>query len=181
VDVLDGLGLERAAFAGISFGGGILLDLAAYAPERISGAVLIVPAGIASVSSPQLLLHLFAPWSLYRFIPSRNRLIRVLRPLMSEFEEPVLEFFDTIIRHVNWIQIPPGPFTIEDLKCFAAPTLLFLAKEDIFVPFDQAYIWSKEIIPNLTAIEILDGPHIPTRKLLTNINEKIQRFLAESR
>lgn len=179
VDVLDGLGLERAVFAGISFGGGILLDLAAYAPERISGAVLIVPAGIASASSPQLLLHLFAPWSLYRFIPSRNRLIRVLRPLMSEFEEPVLEFFDTIIRHVNWIQIPPGPFTIEDLKCFAAPTLLFLSKEDIFVPFDQAYIWSKQIIPNLTAIEILDGPHIPTRKMLAYISERIQGFLAE--
>ncbi|MEK6576067.1 MAG: alpha/beta fold hydrolase, partial [Nitrospirota bacterium] len=33
-DILDGLGLERAAFTGISFGGGILLDLAAYAPER---------------------------------------------------------------------------------------------------------------------------------------------------
>lgn len=178
-DVLDGLGLERAAFAGISFGGGILLDLAAYAPERIAGAVLIVPAGIANASSPQLLLHLFAPWSLYRFIPSRNRLIRVLRPLMNEFEEPVLEFFDTIIRHVNWIQIPPGPFTIKDLKRFAAPTLLFLAKEDIFVPFDQAYVWSKQIIPNLTAIEILDGPHIPTRKMLAYINERILGFLAE--
>lgn len=179
-DVLDGLGLERAAFAGISFGGGILLDLAAYAPERISRAVLIVPAGIATASSPHLLIHLFAPWSLYRLIPSRNRLIRVIRPIMSEFEEPVLEFFDTIIHHVNWIQIPPGPFTIEDLKHFAAPTLLFLARDDIFVPFDQAYIWSKQIIPNLTTIEILDGPHIPTRKMLTYINERIQGFLNES-
>lgn len=178
-DVLNGLGLRRAAFAGISFGGGILLDLAAYAPQRISKAALIVPAGIANASSTQLLLKLFIPWSQYTVMPSRDRLIQVLRPIMSEFEESVLEFFDTIIRHVNWIQIPPGPFSIENLKCFTSPTLLFLAKEDVFVPFDQAYIWSKEIIPNLTVLETLDGPHIPTRKMLAYINERIQGFLAE--
>lgn len=179
VDILDGLELERAAFTGISFGGGILLDLAAYAPERISKAALIVPAGIANASSPQLLLQLYIPWSQYTVMPSRDRLIQALRPIMSEFEESVLEFFDTIIRHVNWVQIPPGPFTIEDLKRFNAPTILFLAKEDIFVPFDQAYIWSKELIPNLTAIEILDGPHIPSRKMLAYINERIMGFLTE--
>ena len=179
VDVLDGLGLGCAAFAGISFGGGILLDLAAYAPERISKAALIVPAGVVSASSPQIFLKLFIPWAQYRLMPSRDRLVHVLRPLMSEFEEPVLEFFDTIIRHVKWVQMPPGPFTKEALKGLKAPVLIFLAREDIFVPFDQAYIWSKEIIPNLTAIEILDGPHIPTRKMLSYINERIQGFLEE--
>ena len=47
VDVLDALGLERAALAGVCFGGWILMKLAAYAPARVERAVLLTPVGLA--------------------------------------------------------------------------------------------------------------------------------------
>ena len=74
VDVLNGLGLERLPFIGVSFGGGILLDMAAYAPERISRAALMAPAGLTRVPFLGPALKFFIPCLLYRYFPSRERL-----------------------------------------------------------------------------------------------------------
>ena len=46
-DVLDALGLERAAIAGSSLGGWLALKLAATFPERVSSLSLIAPGGLA--------------------------------------------------------------------------------------------------------------------------------------
>ena len=73
--------------AGISFGGAVLLDTAAYAPERIVRSVLVVPAGIVQGNSLPLLFKLFLPDLLYRSFPSWNRLIRVFQPFMAEINK----------------------------------------------------------------------------------------------
>ena len=44
VDLLDNLGIEKSSFIGPSYGAGIILRTAAYAPERISKAVLLMPS-----------------------------------------------------------------------------------------------------------------------------------------
>lgn len=44
-DVMDGLGLDRAAFLGGSYSAGIILRLAAYCPRRITKMALFVPSG----------------------------------------------------------------------------------------------------------------------------------------
>ncbi len=50
-DLLDGLGLERAAVWGMSGGGYLTLRAATTVPERISRAVLVVPAGLVPMGS----------------------------------------------------------------------------------------------------------------------------------
>lgn len=50
VDLLDGLGIERADVVGPSFGAGIILRAAAHAPGRLSSAALVVPVGLATDS-----------------------------------------------------------------------------------------------------------------------------------
>ena len=42
--LLDGLGADRASLVGASFGGGVALDVAALAPERVSSLALLAPA-----------------------------------------------------------------------------------------------------------------------------------------
>lgn len=46
-DLMTGLGLERAALAGISFGGWMALDYATRRPERVTKLALIAPGGLA--------------------------------------------------------------------------------------------------------------------------------------
>jgi pimeloyl-ACP methyl ester carboxylesterase len=75
-DVLDGLGLERPPFVGISYGAGIALRTMGHAPERVSRAALVVPSGIAAGSSRRMLVEVMVPMILYRLRPSRERMLR---------------------------------------------------------------------------------------------------------
>ncbi len=47
--VMDGLGIEKAAVVGNSLGGWLTLELATHFPERVSALVLLAPAGLARV------------------------------------------------------------------------------------------------------------------------------------
>ncbi len=47
--VMDGLGIEKAAVAGNSLGGWLALSLATRIPQRVSALVLLAPAGLARV------------------------------------------------------------------------------------------------------------------------------------
>lgn len=180
VDVLDGLGLEQLPFIGVSFGGGVLLDTAAFAPERISRAALVVPAGITRVPLLQKVIKLFLPCLLYRFFPSRNRLIRAVQPLSAEIDDYSLQVFDATIRHLKLNLVPPGPFDQESLARFTAPTILFLARSDILIPLEAAQRRARKLISNLVALEILEGPHIPSKINRLLNAERIRLFLQAS-
>ena len=52
VDVLDGLKIDRAHFAGTSVGGWMVLRLAIFAPERIKKLVMLSPTGVSRARLP---------------------------------------------------------------------------------------------------------------------------------
>jgi pimeloyl-ACP methyl ester carboxylesterase len=181
VDVLDGLGLKQLPFVGVSFGGGILLDTASYAPERISRAALMAPAGLTPVPFLGTAIKFFIPCLLYRYFPSRERLIGTVRPLTGKTDDYSLQVFDATLRHVKLNVSPPGPFDKASLARFTAPTLLLLAKSDIFIPVEPARRRARELLPSLTAVEVFEGPHIPSKRTWQANAERIRRFLQDNR
>ncbi|MGA9755884.1 MAG: alpha/beta fold hydrolase [Desulfobaccales bacterium] len=180
VDVLNGLGLVRLPFIGVSFGGGILLDTASYAPERISRAALVAPAGLTRVPFLCPTIKFFIPCLLYRYFPSRERLLGTVQPLAGMTDDFSLQVFDATFRYVKLNVAPPGPFDKETLSGFKAPTLLFLAKSDIFIPVEPALRRAKELLPSLTAVEVFEGPHIPSKSTWQSNAERIRMFLTET-
>jgi len=54
IDTMDALGVERATLVGNSFGAAVALRVAAVAPERVAGLVLVSPATRERDPSPQL-------------------------------------------------------------------------------------------------------------------------------
>jgi pimeloyl-ACP methyl ester carboxylesterase len=52
VDVLDGLGIERAHFAGTSVGGWMVLRLGIHSPERVEKIVMLSPTGVSRARLP---------------------------------------------------------------------------------------------------------------------------------
>ncbi|MCK9374742.1 MAG: alpha/beta hydrolase [Syntrophobacterales bacterium] len=181
VDVLNGLGLEQLPFIGVSFGGGILLDTASYAPERISRAALIAPAGLTRVPFLSSAVKFFIPCLLYRYFPSRERLIGAVQPLAGEIDDYSLQVFDATLRNVKLNVAPPGPFDKKTLAGFKAPTLLLLAESDIFIPVESARRRARELLPSLTAVEVSEGPHIPAPPTWKHHAERIGTFLKETR
>jgi pimeloyl-ACP methyl ester carboxylesterase len=180
VDVLNGLGLERLPFVGVSFGGGILLDTASYAPERISRAALMAPAGLTRVPFLGTAIKFFIPCLLYRYFPSRERLIGTVQPLAGEPDDYSLQVFDATLRCIKLNVAPPGPFDKITLAGFTAPTLLLLAKSDIFIPVEPARRRAQELLPSLTAVEVFEGPHIPPKLTWKANAERIRRFFKET-
>ncbi|MFV2197834.1 alpha/beta fold hydrolase [Nocardiopsis sp. LOL_012] len=63
-DVLEGLGVERAAFVGLSLGGWTALDYAVRRPERVERLALLCPAGIGRQTTAKWLPR-FLVWRLF--------------------------------------------------------------------------------------------------------------------
>ncbi|MBW9153497.1 alpha/beta fold hydrolase [Clostridium estertheticum] len=177
IDVLDELGLKSVPFVTSSFSSGLLLQVAAIAPERISKAVLHVPSGIAHGPILPMITKLIIPWLIYMLFPNRNRLISAFAPMMTENNEDFLEFADVMLRTYKMELRGPREVSKKELKDFIAPTFVISAKDDIFFPADRVIPKSKTIFQNLLKIERIDGGHLSSKKTLECVNNKIIEFL----
>jgi pimeloyl-ACP methyl ester carboxylesterase len=179
-DTLDGLGLPQAAFMAGSYGAGILLRAAVYAPERISKAILMIPSGLVSIPLDTMLFGLITPLVLYQLAPSRERLIRILRPMFVDepISETVLETTKAVFKHVNIEPEMPRNVTRAELARFTAPVLVLAAEKDRLFPAPKVVARAKQVFQNLVAAEILPGsPHFIPERLFPALNERIDRFL----
>ncbi len=177
VDVLDGLGLARAPFVGISYGAGLVLRLAGLASERVAGAALVSPAGIAAGPIWPMIRETALPMLVYRARPNRERLLRAARPILTDLEEPYVRQLGLVYRHVKLDRQLPRAATGEELARYESPTLLFSAERDLFFPAARVIPRAREIIPNLEAEALPDDHHVPSKKTLARINDRIAAFL----
>ncbi len=177
VDVLDGLGLGRVPFVGISYGAGLVLRLAGLAPERVAGSALVSPAGIAAGPIWPMIRETALPMLLYRASPNRERLLRAARPILTDPEEPYVRQLGLVYRHVKLDRQLPRAATREELTGYQAPTLLFAAENDPFFPAEKVIPRAREIISNLETETLSDDRHVPSRETFDRINERTTAFL----
>lgn len=162
VDVLDDIGLERAILVGGSFGAGIVLRAAAYAPERIEKAMLFIPSGLVSIPFGTMALGLLAPLVRYRLFGTRKNLESVLRPMFAAtpIDEDVLEATEAVFEHVRIEAEMPRNATRRELARLEARVLVLTAEHDKLFPAEAVVRRAHEVIPNLEAAEVLPGtPH----------------------
>jgi pimeloyl-ACP methyl ester carboxylesterase len=177
-DVLDGLGLESAAFVGGSYGAGIILRLAAFAPSRITKMALFVPSGIVGVPLHSMMWRIGLPFTLYLLFPNQKRLVQAVRWMGDEIEEDVLELVKTVFEQVKVEAEMPRPATKTELLGFHAPTLIVAAEKDAMFPGDAVIQRGREIIPNLVAAECLKGgTHYSSRQDMATIIQRIREFI----
>ncbi len=182
VDVLDGLGLRQPALLGGSYGAGVLLRAAAYAPRRIGRAVLFIPSGLVSIPAGTM-LYLLRRLALYRLAPSPARLERVLWPMFKDepIDAEVLEITRAVFRHVRIEPEMPRNARREELAGLAAPVLVLAAEKDGLFPAGAVVRRAGEVFPNLAAAEVLPGAtHYLPPRCHAYLNERIERFLQET-
>ncbi len=160
--------------------GGIVLDTASYAPERISKAALVAPAGLTRVPFIGAVLKFFIPCLLYRYFPSRERLMGTVQALAGEPDDYSLQVFDATLRHIKLNVTPPGPFDKTSLAGFKAPTLLLLAKSDLFIPVEPARRRAPRTASQPHRGGGVRGPHIPPQSTWQANAERIRIFLKEN-
>lgn len=177
-DALDGLGLRQAPFISSSFGAGIVLRLAAIAPQRITRALFLVPSGIANGPILRMMTDLLLPWVAYLAAPSRSRLLKACAPMMSEEDESFLELVAGILSHVRIRPEGPRLATAEELRGFTAPVRLYAADDDIFFPASRVLPRAHVLFSNLVGAEAFSGRHLPSRTIVRRVNEDALGFFA---
>jgi pimeloyl-ACP methyl ester carboxylesterase len=177
VDLLDGLGLERAHAVGVSFGAAMLLDAAAVAPHRLDRVALIVPAGLARVDLPRVLGRLILPAVLYRLLRIRPLLHLQVSALASQVTDDLLGLFELISRNVMPMRTPPPIFSAAQLRGFRSPTLVYAAHDDLFFRLGAMRRNARRVLPGLVDIAVLPARHIPNEAEQEEINRSIARFL----
>ena len=177
-DLLDGLGLDSAAFVGGSFGAGIILRLAAFAPWRITKMALFVPSGIVAVPLASMLFRITLPYLLYLLFPSPRRLRRAVRWMGSDIDDDLLQLIEAVFQHVRVEAEMPRPATKAELAGCTAPTLVIAAEEDAMFPGRAVTERAREIFANLAVVECLKGAtHLSTQSDMDHVNQRIGEFL----
>ena len=179
-DVLDGLGLRRAPLVGLSYGAGVAIRAMGYAPERVSRAALVSPAAVAAGSIPRVLLEVALPMLLYRLRPTRERLLRAAKPILTDPEDLVVRQLGAIYRHVRLDAGLPRMASEEELRGFGGPVAVFASEKDVFFPARAVLPRARELFPNLIHARCLEGSrHVPSETDLDDVNHDILAFLAD--
>lgn len=170
LDVIDELGFDQINIYAGSFGAGIAIRLATVAPSRINKMVLVVPSGIATESLRDKATLMF-PYLRYKIHSSQENLIKLCSTLMTRFDNDRLELLQAIFKYVKINSNMPRPAKDGELGKLAAPIMVIAAKNDIMFPGSRVIPRAKELFPNLTYSEIIDGLHEPTKENYNHIQK----------
>lgn len=174
-ELMTAAGFGDANLIGWSFGGFVVLKLAAHAPHRIRRAALLVPAGLVAVSLWRGRRLVFARLmaAVTGNVKWRERLLRHMHAPGTTPDPFNFELGLMIIE--NWVyDLRPYPlFRPEQLQGLRAPMLVMAGELDPIFESDAALAAARRVIPNVTAERIdgcghvFDAEHIPTIRART--------------
>lgn len=151
-DVIDSLGFEEMICMGESFGGGILAKLMCISPEKITKAILLVPAGIDNASKSKLIFSMGIPMMMYMVTKKEKWFEKAFSPMTTNGEpidKETLKMIRTSFHNVKVNPNMPSNIEEEDIKNYQAPTLLLAGEKDVLFPGEKVIQRAKEIIPNV--------------------------------
>lgn len=178
-ELMDHFQLSRCAFVGPSYGGGIIMRIAAYMPGLIDCAVLVSPAGISLGSKTRMIKDILLPMVAFKAFSSEAQLDK-LTGIMSGGSMKVRdkEIIGHVFKYVKLEQDMPKITERHELAGYEAPTLVIAGKKDVFLPEQSLNPAAKEIISNLTDFKAYEMGHFPSEEYLIKINEDITAFLS---
>ncbi|WP_226642692.1 alpha/beta fold hydrolase [Mesobacillus subterraneus] len=177
-DLMDYYKVEKSAFLGPSYGGGIILRIAAFMPERIQCAILINPAGISLGSKMKMIKEILVPMISYK-INGSARSLRQIADVMSSKSMKQLDesIIGNIFKHTTLEQDMPKLTTIEELRGYRAPTLVITGTEDVFFPGNKISQKAEGLLGDRLELIKYQMGHFPSAAHLEKIDQDIKIFL----
>ncbi len=159
--VLEGLGVESAAFVGISFGGWLVLKLAALAPRRVRAAALLDTGGLVPFTLRGQALAGFVALR-YMLRPTPENGLRAARPFFGPGTAPESRFVEILTLGYQYtrfdVDLKGLPVLGEtELSEFRAPVFVSYGEHDVFFNTERAITRAREVLPGLGACEIVAG------------------------
>ncbi|WP_058308182.1 alpha/beta fold hydrolase [Gracilibacillus massiliensis] len=170
--------IPKCAFVGPSYGGGIILRLATFLPEKIECAVLVAPAGIKLGSKMKMIKDILLPLMRFKVSSSQKSLQTIADNMSnSSMKDIDRDIIGDVLKYVKLEQNMPKLTDENELKDYKAPTLVIAGKRDVYFPEKQLRNRAQTIIPNLIDFKSYDMGHFPSEEYLIKINQEISDFL----
>ncbi len=186
---LDTLGLGQIPLVGMSYGGWIALNYAMHEPARLSKLVLLSPAGGLAPLAVQFIIRTaptqFLPGLSWFFMSSLMRWMCYKENLRNEQTRQMWEHLTKQMalgaRYSvsKSVQVPPQPFTDEELQRVKTPTLLLIGQQEVLYDPVVAVTRAKRLIPNIQAELIPHASHEMTVSHAETVNKRVLEFLKE--
>jgi pimeloyl-ACP methyl ester carboxylesterase len=176
--------------AGISFGGGVIIDLARVKPSLISAAALIVPSSLYPDCTTygyffEVTRKVFFPMMAYRWLPCRFTKSRVFGSMVDEpdLSHPAMKQQELAFKNILWFPRPARHVeSKKELEKYTAPTLVITAEQDVFGGGKKTASRAREMFENcdeLVVEELKGTKHVPSAAKMHKIMCLIEQFFAE--
>lgn len=159
-DIMDALHMPALPVFGGSYGGGIALRLASFAPERIERLMLIIPSGIAN-ANPLQMARIGLPTIGYMLRPTCDeKLKKAVSAMVPSINNDFLEMTKLSILHSKFDMVMPRNATKKELMNFMAPVFVIAEEFDCLFPGRAVLKRAKKVFPNLVGEELISlGGH----------------------
>jgi 2-hydroxy-6-oxonona-2,4-dienedioate hydrolase len=185
LESLDQLGVKQAIFLGFSFGGWIILNLAALAPERITKAIFLDSGGFTQFTMKSKLKGGLAAM-MYMWFPGKNTLKFAVDDTFygrgCEPDPDLAEFIGLTYRHLTFnlefVKHGVPLVSKKELSAFSSPCMVVYGEHDLFFDAKKSIATAKQILPNLQIANILKGQgHIFERNMSEQMCMEVREFL----
>jgi pimeloyl-ACP methyl ester carboxylesterase len=174
--LLDGLGLGKVHFVGVSLGGWLALKYAVQIPERIASVVLLDPAASFEKMSTTFLWHSFIPFMLH---PTRAGLVKYFRWMNKGYQvDP--KWGELMLEGIlNTRPQPPiraTAFSDAELRSVRIPVLALIGGHSVIYNPQRACQRARRLIPNIRAEIIPGASHSLNAEKAGLVNSRILEF-----
>ncbi|WP_208590449.1 alpha/beta fold hydrolase [Gracilibacillus suaedae] len=170
--------ISKSAFIGPSYGGGIILRLATFMPEKIASAILVAPAGLKLGSKWHMIRDILYPLICFHITSSKKHLHKMTNVMSENSMKKIdVELIGDVMKYVKLEQNMPKLTEKEELVNYNAPTLVIAGTKDVYFPESKIRQTAEEIIPNLVAFKSYEMGHFPSEAYLMKMNQQIGKFL----
>lgn len=138
-NVIEQLGFEKMACFGGSFGAGVLVKTMCVSPEKISKSVLLVPSAIKNAPAVNSISMMF-PMIMYLLTHKRKWFVKCILPMAiseNNISEDILITAKCSIDNCRIKTGMPCDESIQSLKRYTNPVLVFAAEKDCLFPGEQ--------------------------------------------
>ncbi len=151
--MLDGLGVDKAAFVGNSLGGWMSIAFASHYPERLESLVLLASGGISNMRTSFMLKALV--------YASRGDMAKMNRLVYGDMEIPeeVLSFGTLTAKNFTPRTKGYGAYPDALLKKLSMPVLYIAGDSDALLPTKKNAARFKRLVPHADVRVLAGRPH----------------------